>query len=193
MTTTMRMTRRSLMLGAAAAIAAPISAAALEALNRPSAGRRHLIMRHATAPGTGDPPDFTLGDCATQRNLSDGGRDQARRIGDKLRTLEITPTRVLSSQWCRCLETARLLDLGPVEDAPALNSFFASRGRADEQTEALRRLLLSLSQDEMTLLVTHQVNITALLDVFPRSGELYAFELDDAGRPSVIDSLLLRA
>ena len=86
-----------------------------------------VMMRHALAPGTGDPSNFALGDCATQRNLSEAGRRQARRTGQFLREAGVRAARVLSSQWCRCLETARLLDLGPVEPLPALNSFFEAR------------------------------------------------------------------
>jgi len=73
------------------------------------------VMRHAIAPGTGDPSNFRLGDCQTQRNLSETGRQQARRLGQLLRDRQVPVTRVLSSQWCRCLETAKLLDLGQVE------------------------------------------------------------------------------
>ena len=82
------------------------------------------IMRHALAPGTGDPANLTIGDCSTQRNLDDRGRDQARAIGSALRERGIVFDVVLSSQWCRTLETAKLLGLGTVVDAPALNSFF---------------------------------------------------------------------
>ncbi|HIK16487.1 MAG TPA: histidine phosphatase family protein [Leptolyngbyaceae cyanobacterium M33_DOE_097] len=80
------------------------------------------VMRHAIAPGTGDPGNFRLGDCQTQRNLSETGRQQARRLGQLLRDRQVPVTRVLSSQWCRCLETARLLDLGQVEPFPILTA-----------------------------------------------------------------------
>src|SRR5437868_6308691 len=86
-----------------------------------------LLIRHAEAPGVGDPPGFRLGDCATQRNLSEKGRAQAGSIGDALRRRGVPVAKVLTSQWCRCRDTARLLDVGPVEDAPALNSFFDER------------------------------------------------------------------
>src|SRR5688500_16468822 len=77
-------------------------------------GRAAALLRHALAPGIGDPAEFRLDDCATQRNLSAAGRDQARAIGERLRAQGITQAEVYSSQWCRCLETARLLDLGAV-------------------------------------------------------------------------------
>ncbi len=85
---------------------------------------RVLMLRHAQAPGVGDPPGFRLDDCATQRNLDDSGRRQARALGSRLANAGVATARVYSSQWCRCLETARLLQLGPVSELPALNSFF---------------------------------------------------------------------
>lgn len=95
-----------------------------ELVGRMKAGRHILMIRHALAPGTGDPANFKIGDCSTQRNLDVRGREQARDIGNWLRSNGITSARMYSSQWCRCLETAGLIDLGPVEELPALNSFF---------------------------------------------------------------------
>ena len=100
------------------------------------------ILRHAFAPGTGDPASFRLDDCATQRNLDARGREQARKIGAAIRAAGATVDRVLTSQWCRCRDTARFLDLGPVADLPALNSFFRNRDRAGPQTAELRQSLL---------------------------------------------------
>jgi hypothetical protein len=84
------------------------------------------LMRHARAPGVGDPPGFRLEDCATQRNLSAEGRDQARRIGEAFRAQGVAVARVLSSRWCRALDTARLA-FGTVEPFPPLDSFFSER------------------------------------------------------------------
>jgi broad specificity phosphatase PhoE len=130
------------------------------------------LIRHALAPGTGDPAHFVLEDCATQRNLSEEGRQQAREIGAAFRQNGITAARVLSSRWCRCLETARLLDLGTVEPFPALDSFFATRERGPDQTAELRKFLSQSYDGPPRVLVTHQVNITALTGIFPRSGEM---------------------
>ena len=130
------------------------------------------IMRHALAPGTGDPANFTLGDCATQRNLSEAGRRQARRTGDFLRSVGVAGARVFSSQWCRCIDTAELLDLGPVEPLPALNSFFRNRERGPAQTRELREKIAGMDLSRPVVMVTHQVNITRLTDVFPSSGEI---------------------
>lgn len=93
---------------------------ALEAMRE---GGVVLMIRHALAPGIGDPEDFTLGDCTTQRNLNDEGRAQAKVLGEWLRKHGITKVRLYSSQWCRCMETARLMNFGDVTPLPALNSF----------------------------------------------------------------------
>ncbi len=142
-------------------------------------GEAVALIRHATAPGIGDPPTFEIGDCATQRNLSEEGRAQSRRIGDAFRARGIVEPALFSSQWCRCLETARLLDFGPVEAVPALNSFFAEPARAEEQTAALKNFIAKLPPDQPSILVTHQVNITALTGVYPTSGEIIIVRDDD--------------
>lgn len=134
-------------------------------------GKALLLMRHALAPGTGDPAGFVLENCSTQRNLNDEGRQQAVRWGDFLRTLYSGEITVYSSQWCRCLDTAWLMQLsGPVA-LPALNSFFAGRGDGDKQTQALIQQFASAQTAQPTVLVTHQVNFTALTGIFPHSGE----------------------
>ncbi|MGA9253714.1 MAG: histidine phosphatase family protein [Roseobacter sp.] len=137
------------------------------------------IMRHALAPGGGDPANFDIADCTTQRNLDDRGRDQARAIGAALRDRGFTFDRVLTSQWCRCRDTATLLDVGPVTEAPALNSFFQDRSTSDAQTADAQGII---SATEGTLMmVTHQVNITALTGVFPSSGEIIVIRATDTG------------
>ena len=145
------------------------------------AGGNWVLMRHAIAPGGGDPPGFRLNDCSTQRNLSDEGRRQARSIGNAFRSRTIPVDRVLTSQWCRCRETAELLDLGSVEEYPVLNSFFSDRSTASEQTEALRRFVGETELHGNIVLVTHQVNITALTNVFPASGEMVVIRPDGNG------------
>ena len=132
------------------------------------------LIRHATAPGTGDPPGFRLGDCSTQRNLSDGGLRQAAEIGRRLRDAGVLVTELRSSRWCRALETARLAFPNvPVEPDAALDSFFDDRSSQARQTEQARALVLSWGGRQGTLaLVTHQVNITALTGVYPGEGEI---------------------
>jgi broad specificity phosphatase PhoE len=126
---------------------------------------------------------------ATQRNLSDEGRDQARAIGERFRANGIAAAAVHSSQWCRCLETARLLELGPVEERPALNSFFGNREKGPAQTAAVEQFLEKAAVGAPRVLVTHQVNITALTGVFPRSGEIVVAEPGVDGALEVLGQL----
>lgn len=135
-------------------------------------GRAAILMRHATAPGIGDPPGFRLDDCATQRLLSEAGRAQSRAIGELLCARGIASAQVLSSAWCRCIETAERLGLGVVAIEPVLNSFFADRSVGAAQSAALRALLRDWAEPRPLVLVTHQVNITALTGIFPASGEV---------------------
>lgn len=167
-----------LAMGTASLVEAQGSDEAL-ALSELRDGKAVAIMRHALAPGTGDPPGFTLGQCDTQRNLSEEGREQARRIGKLFRSHGIGPVEVLSSEWCRCQETARLLDIGPVKSAPMLNSFFQDRSRAEPQTQQLNEALEQWlrEQEGARLLVTHQVNISALTREFTGSGDILIITL----------------
>ncbi|MGD1896146.1 MAG: histidine phosphatase family protein [Phormidesmis sp.] len=138
-----------------------------------------VLMRHAIAPGTGDPANFQLDDCSTQRNLSEEGRQQAIEIGETFRRRNIPVTQVLSSQWCRCLETAELMDLTPVDPFPPLNSFFRDRSTADTQAAQVKDYIAA-NQDSpgVIIMVTHQVNVTGLSDVFPSSGSAVVVELN---------------
>jgi phosphohistidine phosphatase SixA len=155
-------------------------------------GGHVALIRHALAPGTGDPPEFQLGQCATQRNLSGAGRDQARHIGDRFRHNGIDRARVFSSQWCRCLETAKLLKLGPVVELAALNSFFQHYARRDSQTQATLKWLEAQDLAHPLVLVTHQVNITALTGIFPDSGELVIVRRTPTGDLEVIGTIETR-
>lgn len=169
--------------------AKPVEASpVLERLAEPGT---HAILRHALAPGTGDPANFALGDCTTQRNLDAVGRAQARAIGAAVRDAGIAVDHVLTSQWCRTAETARLLDLGPVTEAPMLNSFFRDRSTADAQTAATAAALAALPPGETAMLITHQVNITALTGVFPRSGEMVLLSVAEDGGVTVLERVLL--
>lgn len=130
-----------------------------------------ILFRHALAPGIGDPANFRLDDCTTQRNLSAEGKQQAMRMGKAFREQNITISKVLSSQWCRCLETARLMDLRQVEALPVLNSFFRDRSTERTQTKQLQQLISTYRDNPgVIVMVTHQVNITALSNIFPQSG-----------------------
>ncbi|MBM0742045.1 histidine phosphatase family protein [Phormidium sp. CLA17] len=146
-----------------------------------------VLMRHAEAPGTGDPANFQLKDCSTQRNLSASGRAQAAKIGQAFRDRAIPIAKIFSSQWCRCLDTARLLNLGAVEPFPALNSFFQNSNREPRQTATIRQWIKNKSsQKGVSILVTHQVNITALTNIFPRQGELIVLNTTADGTIKVV-------
>lgn len=171
-------------------IAPDVSTAEEAALWRALASKGHVVLlRHDIAPGTGDPPNFTVGDCSTQRNLSTEGRAQAKRIGARFRENGIETARVVSSQWCRCLDTAQLLGLGAVEDLPLLNSFYQLTERRNQQTEGLKEWLAGQAFDRPLVLVTHQVNISALTGVYPASGELVVLRIPEHGELAVADSI----
>lgn len=139
-----------------------------------------LLIRHAaTEAGVGDPPGFALGQCSSQRNLSDQGRQASRRMGTWMQDQKLRPDAVLSSQWCRCQDTARLA-FGTFEDWSALNSTFAGQGDAAGQEIAMRARLHGLPVGRREVWVTHQVNMTALTGAYPDLGE--GFWLDRQGR-----------
>jgi len=142
-----------------------------EALQLLREGRAVLVLRHALAPGTGDPPGFEIDDCSTQRNLNEEGRAQARAWKSFLREHGIEKARVLSSQWCRALDTAEEMDLGEVKEFPPLNSFCAGRGDREEQSRKTIKQVNAMGEGPPIILVSHQVNITALTGIYPASNE----------------------
>ena len=134
-------------------------------------GGQVVIVRHAATDSTaGDRDTMRFEDCSTQRNLSASGRDDARRIGAAFRARGIVIDDVRSSVWCRCLDTATLA-FGRVSQWLPLNSFFRNRDREPGQTYAVRELVSRHSGGTLVL-VTHQVNITALTGLFPDEGEI---------------------
>lgn len=149
-----------------------------------------VMYRHALAPGTGDPEGFSPGDCATQRNLNEAGREQARAIGDALRAAGVREARVLTSRWCRARETARLLGFGAPEELAALDSFFRRSGEREPATDALRGFIAGLPPSgPLVILVSHQVNVTALTGIFPASGEGVVLDGRGGGPVSAVGRL----
>ena len=178
------MNRRRDLLRALPLLALGRPAAAEEAVWRLlTAGGCAVLMRHAqTEAGIGDPSGFRLDDCSTQRNLSAAGREQARRIGAGFARRGIGVDEVLSSRWCRCLETARLAFPGhEVRVFEALNSFFADGATRQAQTDALRERLARLRAPQRVVLVTHQVNIAALTGQSVAMGEAMLVCADGPG------------
>lgn len=145
------------------------------------------MIRHASAPGTGDPPGFKLGECNTQRNLSAEGHTQAKEIGKVLTSKLGNGFHVFTSQWCRCRDTARHLGGIGSLDLPVLNSFFQGQGDGAKQTTDLKKWLKeNLPKFHPLILVTHQVNITKLIDVFPSEGELLVLKLKSDGEVELV-------
>ncbi len=168
--------RRWLKLGATWALTAAVPRGSLAATPEPAlvelaAGGRVLLLRHAaTTAGIGDPAGFRLGDCATQRNLSDAGRDAARALGARLAAAGVSIGPVLSSGWCRCLDTATLA-FGRAERWPPLDSFFDDRRTEPAQTAAVRARIAAWRGPGTLVLVTHMVNIAAITGASAAMGE----------------------
>ena len=153
----------------------------VEALLR--AGGCVLMLRHAqTEAGVGDPPNFQLGQCSTQRNLSDEGKAQSKRIGLWFVTRRLIVSSVQSSAWCRCIDTATLA-FGRFDLLPALNSTFDSRSSQAAQTEALRARLDGIRAGQFEVWVTHQVNISAFTGEGPAMGEAFVVKLGTGQSP----------
>lgn len=161
-----------------------------EMIARLKAGGHILMVRHAFAPGSGDPDHLTIGDCSTQRNLNETGRAQARSIGNWLRHKGVTSARVYSSQWCRCLETASLMHLGPVKQLPALNSFYERIQDRKPNISALKDFISRQPKyGELIVLVTHFVTIGAMTGESVSSGMGILLELKENAPYRVVGKL----
>ena len=150
-----------------------------------SDGQHVLLMRHADAPGYGDPVGYQLDKCSTQRNLGDRGKRQAILIGQWLTNQGITSAKVMSSPWCRCIDTAKLLNKGQVTIAPALGSFFDDMSMEKEQTRNLEKLIqaqLNENPKMPIILVTHHVNIQAFTGKVVNVGDMVLAKVDKNGK-----------
>ena len=137
-------------------------------------GNKIILIRHALAPGGGDPEGFKLKDCSTQRNLNQVGIDQSKRIGKLFKKNKVPIDQVLSSQWCRCLDTAKYA-FKNYKEFSALNSTFRSPNKknAKKQIKELKNFVENWNGNGGNLiLVTHYIIITAVTDAVPRSGEI---------------------
>lgn len=135
-------------------------------------GGRVVLVRHAATSGAaGDPAGFRLGDCATQRNLTEAGRAQARALGAAFRARGIRVGKVLSSEWCRCRETAELMGLGEVEAAPTFNNAHVLREQRAALTEGARAAIAAWRGPGNLVVASHGANILSLTGVHPREGE----------------------
>ncbi|MGB1227730.1 MAG: histidine phosphatase family protein, partial [Poseidonibacter sp.] len=140
-----------------------------------------LMIRHAKAPGFGDPNNIKIGDCSTQRNLNNEGRLQASKIGEVLKQNNIKASAIFSSQWCRCLETAKLLDMGEVKELSSLNSFFEKTQNKEPNLKALKSFInLQDTNKKLIIMVTHQVTISAISGEYVSSGDGVLLKLNDS-------------
>ena len=161
-----------------------------ELIQQMRAGEVVLMIRHALAPGIGDPADFKLDNCSTQRNLNEQGRAQARAIGEWLRSRGIDNVKLYSSQWCRCLETARLMNLGIVTPLPALNSFFERPEDREPNLVALRNFIRDNTKPgELIIMVTHQVTISGITGKWTDSGHGKLVRPDPTGSIELLGEL----
>jgi phosphohistidine phosphatase SixA len=141
-------------------------------------GGQLVLVRHAlTTPGVGDPSGMKLDDCSTQRNLNEEGRREAARLGETLRRQGVLPRRLLSSPWCRCIETARLVFGQTPHILAELGNLFDRQVQEAAQTQALRRLLASAAQPSSeergnVFMFTHGSTVRALLGVTPDTAEM---------------------
>lgn len=137
------------------------------------AGGQVVLVRHAlTTPGVGDPEGMKLSDCASQRNLNEQGRQEARRLGEALRTRGVVVSQLLSSPWCRCLETARLLLGREPAIEPALGNLFGRPEKRESQLAGLRPLVARRPAVGNVMMVTHGSTTLALTGVSPATGEM---------------------
>ena len=142
-------------------------------MNQLEDGGKLIFIRHAYAPGNGDPNNFNLNDCSTQRNLNSDGRKQARNIGKFFRENKISIYKVLSSEWCRCKETANIA-FEKFSTNSFLNSFYSSKyaKNRDKQVEALYDYVKKFKSNQNLIFVTHYVLVSEVLNYGPSSGEI---------------------
>ena len=165
-------------------LAAPVAAAgdAQEAWAALVSGSHIALIRHGNAPpGYGDPPGFKIDDCATQRNLDEKGQAQARALGEAFRQHGVRADKILSSPWCRCLETARLMGLGPVDGAWAV----AASDRSPERLAAMKQMLASWRGPGTLVVVTHALTVQALVGIMPGQAETVVVRPKPGKEPGV--------
>lgn len=142
-----------------------------------------VLVRHsATDPGVGDPPGFRLDDCSSQRNLSDTGREQARRLGRWFAENRIRPTSVRASPWCRTVETAQLA-FGASESWPALSNLIADRSREAAHSREVLAAIAAVTPGAVDVYVSHGVTINAFVGIYLQQGELAVIRPAAADRP----------
>ena len=148
-------------------------------INELNQGGKLIFIRHAYAPGGGDPNNFDINDCNTQRNLSDSGREQASKIGSFFKVNNVLIDKIYSSEWCRCKETA-LIAFNEFENKSFLNSFFSSKFAQNKypQIKKLKRFINNWDGKKNLVFVTHYVVISEILNYGSSSGEIVISDKD---------------
>ena len=148
-------------------------------INELKRGGNLIFIRHAYAPGGGDPKNFDINDCKTQRNLSNSGREQAKKIGSLFKSNNIYVHKVYSSEWCRCKETA-LIAFNEFETKNFLNYFFSAKfaQNKNSQIKSFKKFIKSWDGKKNLVFVTHYVFIYEILDYAPSSGEIIISDKD---------------
>ena len=144
-----------------------------EIVNSLKKGKKLIFIRHAYAPGNGDPTNFDLKDCSTQRNLNQRGIEQSKIIGSFFKENNIKIDEIFSSEWCRCKDTAKNA-FKSYETFDALNSFYDERfaSNKDKQIKDLKNYIKNWNSDKNLVLVTHFVVISSILNIGASSGEI---------------------
>jgi phosphohistidine phosphatase SixA len=169
----MRLVIFTVLLGFCGTVEVAGAAEAADAWKALRAGGHVALMRHADAPGgVGDPPGFRVENCATQRNLSEKGRADAEKIGSQLKGEGIAFQKILSSPWCRCIDTARLMDLGTVETEATFGNVVVLKDQRQTLTTGARALIARWTAGGNLLVVSHGANIQALTGIWLASGEI---------------------
>lgn len=148
-------------------------------------GQHILLMRHADAPGYGDPKNYLISQCATQRNLGEFGRKQAKVIGDWLSSQGVDQAKIYSSAWCRCVDTATLLNKGAVKKEASLGSFFDDMSQAKKQTDELTKFISTERKQypkTPIIMVTHHVNIQSFTGKVVNSGDMVLVKVNSSGQ-----------
>jgi phosphohistidine phosphatase SixA len=179
------MSRLALVALAISLIAAPVAAAddSREAWAALVTGGHVALVRHGNAPPGygGDPPGFKIDDCATQRNMDERGRAQARAVGEAFRQHGVPVDKILSSPWCRCLETARLMALGPVEGTMAV----AASDRSPDRLAVLKQMVSAWRGPGTLVVVTHALTVQGLVGIMPGQAETVVIRPKPGQEPGV--------
>ena len=187
------MKRKTMLVGLlAGAVLAPLARADDVLWKLLQRGGQVVMVRHAlTDPGVGDPEGFRLEDCTTQRNLSDEGRREARRLGEALRARNVPVGKVVASPWCRCIETARIAFGTPAELQPALGNLFGRPERVEMQVAELKKLVRRPERGNL-FLVSHGSTTYALTGVSPGTAEMVVLTPQEGGGFRVAGRLAAR-